>query len=88
MRTVKLPGTSPKGTAHFGLVFDASSKPNRVEYLDGDSAVQGVSDKLRTFDYPVKFPDASSIKIIRRATVSCDGGVCSALLLPLEAIKP
>jgi len=33
-------------------------------------------------------PDASSIKIIRRATVSCDGGACSALLLPLEAIKP
>jgi tetratricopeptide (TPR) repeat protein len=88
MRTVKLPGTSPKGTAHFGLVFDASSKPNRVEYLDGDSAVQGVSDKLRSFDYPVKFPDASSIKIIRRATVSCDGGACSALLLPLEGIKP
>ena len=89
MRTVKLPGTpSSKGTAHFILVFDASSKPNRVEYVDGDSALQAVSDKLRTFDYPVKFPDASSIKIIRRATVSCDGGTCSALLLPLEALQP
>ena len=89
MRTVKLPGTtSSKGTAHFVLVFDASSKPNRVEYVDGDSALQGVSDKLRTFDYPVKFPDASSIKIIRRAIVSCDGGTCSAVLLPLEALQP
>jgi tetratricopeptide (TPR) repeat protein len=87
-RTVKIPGAGMSGSARFALVFDASSKPSRVQYLDGDAGLQPVGDKLRAQDYPVKFPDASSIKIIRRATVSCDGTGCDAVLLPLDNLQP
>jgi hypothetical protein len=88
-RTVKLSGMpAVKGSARFALVFEASNQPSRAEYLDGDAAVQGVGDKLRSQSFPVKFPDVSSVKIIRRATVSCDGTGCSAVLLPVESLQP
>ena len=88
-RTVKLPGmTAGAGSARFALVFEASNKPTRAEYLDGDAALQGASDKLRSQTFPVKFPDVSSVKIIRRAKVSCDGTGCSAVLSPVESLQP
>ena len=87
LRTIKL-SVGASGTAQFALVFDASSKPNRAQFLDGDPSLQTLADKLKASDYPVKFPDASSIKIIRRAKVTCAASGCSALLLPLEALQP
>ena len=87
LRTVKLPNGAT-GTAQFALVFDASSKPNRAQFLDGDPSLQSIGDRLKTLEYPIKFPDASSIKIIRRAKVTCAADTCSALLLPLEALQP
>ena len=83
-RAVKLPGMSAgTGSARFALVFEASNQPSRAEYLDDDAALQGVGDKLRSQTFPVKFPDVSSVKIIRRAKVSCDG----AVLLPVESLQ-
>jgi len=88
-RTVKLSGMpSVKGSARFALVFEASNQPSRAEYLDGDAALQGVGDKLRSQTFPVRFPDVSSVKIIRRAKVTCDGTGCSAVLLPVESLQP
>jgi len=88
-RTVELPGMpAVKGSARFALVFEQSNQPGRAEYLDGDAALQGVGDKLRSQTFPVKFPDVSSVKIIRRAKVSCDGAGCSAELLPVESLQP
>jgi tetratricopeptide (TPR) repeat protein len=88
-RTVKLSGLpTVKGSARFALVFEQSNQPTRAEYLDGDAALQGVGDKLRSQSFPVKFPDASSVKIIRRAKVSCDGAGCSAVLLLVESLQP
>ena len=47
-----------------------------------------MGDKLRSQTFPVKFPDVSSVKIIRRAKVTCDGAGCSAVLLPVESLQP
>src|SRR5450631_1323612 len=71
MRTVKLPSGTPGSTAKVGLVFYNSTKPERAEYLSGDASLRDASDKLREQDFQVKFPDVSSIKIVRQGTLSC-----------------
>ncbi len=88
MRIVKLPAFATAGSARFALVFDGSSKPERAEFLDGDPSLRSAGDKLREKDYPVKFPDVSSVKIVRRATLSCTSSECSIVLQPLDSLQP
>lgn len=84
-RTVKLAGFTGKGrSARFNLVFDGSPRPERAEFVDGDEALRPAGEKLRETDFPVRFPDASSIKIIRRGQLTCVGSQCSIELLPIE----
>jgi Tfp pilus assembly protein PilF len=88
MHTVKLPPLGGiTGSAQFALVFDSSSKPARAEYLDGDQALQAASDKLREKEFQVRIPDVSSVKILRRGSLSCDATSCTMLLQPLEIMQ-
>ena len=88
MRTVKLSGlTGGSGSARFALVFDSSDKPGRADWLEGETAFRSNGDKLRQTEYPVKFPDESSVKIIRKANLSCAGAACTVVLLPLEGLQ-
>jgi hypothetical protein len=87
-RTVKLPGIgNGKASAQFLLVFDGSNKPDRADWLDGDASLRSASDELRKKEYPVKFPDVSSVKIVRKGSLSCDGSACAIVLLPLEGLQ-
>lgn len=89
LRTVQLSTLTPgTATAHFALIFDGSSHPERAEFMDGDAALNGAGQQLQQKDYPVKFPDVSSVKIVRRATVSCTSSKCAVVLLPSEAMNP
>jgi tetratricopeptide (TPR) repeat protein len=89
MLTVKLPAlTAANGSAQFGFVFDSSSKPERVEYLQGDVALRGAGSSLREKEFPVKFPDVSSVKIVRRGTLACGNSQCTVVLLPPEPMNP
>jgi transglutaminase-like putative cysteine protease len=84
-RTVKLAGLSAKsGSARFNLVFDSSPRPERAEFVDGDESLRSAGEQLREKDFPVKFPDVSSVKIVRRGVVSCGASGCSVELLPIE----
>jgi hypothetical protein len=88
-RTVKLPSLgSGTVSAQFALVFDGSNKPERAEWLDGDAGLRSAGDRLRDQEYWVKFPDVSSVKIVRKATLSCDGSTCAVVLTPLEGLHP
>jgi len=87
MRTVKLPAALGKGSAQFALIFDSSSMPSRAEYLSGDVSMKAASDKLREKEFPVRFPDVSSLKIVRRATLSCDPAGCVVVLEPIESLS-
>jgi len=89
MRTIKLPAlTTGTASARFALVFDSSNKPDRVEYLEGDAALNGVSSKLQEKEYPVKFPDVSSVKIVRKAELTCTNSACALVLAPLDGLSP
>ena len=86
-RTVKL-GTIVIGSkpvsARFNLVFDNSPRPERAEFVEGDESLRSASEQLRGKDFPVRFPDVSSVKIVRRGLLSCGGTGCSFELLPIE----
>ena len=84
-RTVKLGAIAPKASARFNLVFDSSPRPERAEFVDGDESLRSASAQLREKDFPVKFPDASSVKIVRRAQLTCNVSGCAIELLPIEA---
>ena len=84
-RTVKLGTITGKTvSAHFNLVFDSSPRPERAEYVDGDESLRAAAGELREKDFPVRFPDVSSVKIIRRGLLSCGGSGCSIELLPID----
>jgi transglutaminase-like putative cysteine protease/Flp pilus assembly protein TadD len=84
-RTLNLAGVAAKsGSARFNLVFDSSPRPERAEFVDGDEALRSASEQLRNTDFPVKFPDVSSIKIVRHGLVTCSASGCSAELLPID----
>ena len=70
--------------ARFNLVFDSSPRPERAEFVDGDEMLRPAAEQLREKDFPVKFPDVSSVKIVRRAVVSCGAAGCGVELLPIE----
>jgi len=89
-RTVKLgaiPGAGKNKTAsaRFNLVFDGSPRPERAEFVEGDESLRSAGEQLREKDYLVRFPDASSIKIVRRGQLSCGSSGCAVELLPIEA---
>jgi tetratricopeptide (TPR) repeat protein len=87
MRTIKLAGLLPSGTAQFALIFEASSKPQRVEWLEGAPEMRKIADLLREKEYPVRFPEISSVKIVRKASVTCESSGCTLVLQPLEGLQ-
>jgi len=76
--------TSNSVSARFNLVFDSSPRPERAEFVDGDESLRSAAEQLREKDFPVRFPDVSSVKIVRRGLLSCGGAACSIELLPIE----
>lgn len=87
-RTVKLGGAPVAGaSAQFALMFEASSKPQRVEWLEGAPEMRKLTDLIRDKEYPVRFPEISSVKIVRKATVTCENSGCTLVLLPLEGLQ-
>jgi hypothetical protein len=86
MRSAKLrPLDQKKGQAEFVLVFDGSSRPQRVEYSAGDAEMQSVEAALTDSDYPIVFPENSSAKIVRRGVLMCGPQGCAMTLKPLES---
>jgi transglutaminase-like putative cysteine protease/Flp pilus assembly protein TadD len=84
-RTVKLGSvTSKPVAARFNLVFDSSPRPERAEFVDGDDGLRAAIEQLREKDFPVRFPDVSSVKIVRRATMTCGASGCSIELIPID----
>ncbi len=84
-RTVNLGAiTSKPVSARFNLVFDSSPRPERAEFVDGDESLRSAGEQLREKDFPVRFPDVSSVKIVRRGVVSCGAVGCSIELMPIE----
>jgi tetratricopeptide (TPR) repeat protein len=88
-QTVKLARmTGKSGSAEFNLVFDGSGKPERAQFESGDAGLRSALDALVNASYPVMFPDVSSVKVIRRASVSCGTSGCTTALKSIDAVQP
>jgi tetratricopeptide (TPR) repeat protein/transglutaminase-like putative cysteine protease len=84
-RTVKLSQITTKpATARFNLVFDSSPRPERADFAEGDESLRQAAAQLREKDFPIRFPDVSSIKIIRQAKLTCTPSACTIELLPID----
>jgi transglutaminase-like putative cysteine protease/tetratricopeptide (TPR) repeat protein len=86
-RTVKLGSiamSSKPASARFNLVFDSSPRPERAEFVDGDETLHSLAEQLREKDFPVRFPDVSSVKIVRRGVATCGASGCSIELLAID----
>ncbi len=80
-------GSQP-AAARFALLFDNSSAPDRAQFLDGDASLREAGEKLQKLEFPVRFPDVSSIKVVRLGTLSCGASECLFSLLPLQSAQP
>jgi transglutaminase-like putative cysteine protease/Tfp pilus assembly protein PilF len=88
LRAVALPRlTSQLASARFALLFDNSNTPERVQFMDGDQSLRSVAETLQQTEFAVKFPDVSSVKIIRIGTASCVASGCSFELQPLNSMQ-
>jgi hypothetical protein len=88
LRFVALPAlTNGVASARFEMLFDNSTSPQRVRYEGGDDSLRNVAEKLEQVEYPVKFPDISSIKIILSGTISCKNSGCRFELDPLKSME-
>jgi tetratricopeptide (TPR) repeat protein len=85
MRSVKPRALAQKsGQAEFIFTFDGSSRPQRVEYRQGSEELRAAEALLTDGDYPVSFPENSSVKIVRRGFLSCAASGCVLALQPVE----
>ena len=79
-RSVQLPANA-NGSAYASFTFQVKD--------DGGTS-NGAGKQLQQKEFPIKFPDVSSVKIIRRGTLSCQSSGCVMELLPAEgmALEP
>ncbi|MGA8011081.1 MAG: DUF3857 domain-containing protein [Candidatus Acidiferrales bacterium] len=57
-----------------------------VRFISGSEKLRPLADRLRWLDYGEMFPDASAVKLVRRATLSCPAknGDCVLILTRAE----
>jgi tetratricopeptide (TPR) repeat protein len=63
---------------------EKSARADVVRFVSGSETLRPMADNLRTIDYGEMFPNATAIKIVRRATIECTAksGGCVLILIP------
>ena len=69
MRTRKL-SASGKGTGDF-FALVSPTKNDQVKFVNGDAEIKAMADLVKSTDLDIKFPDPSSVRALRRGTVTC-----------------
>ena len=69
MRTRKL-DASGKGTGDF-FVLASPAKNDQVKFVNGDAEIKALAEVVKSTDLAVKFPGPSSVRALRRGTVTC-----------------
>jgi len=76
-------------SADFFIVLSPGEKTAHVDslrFISGSEKLRSLVDRLRSLDYGEMFPDASAVKLVRRATLSCPAknGDCVLILTRAE----
>jgi tetratricopeptide (TPR) repeat protein/transglutaminase-like putative cysteine protease len=77
--------------ADFLILLSPGGRQPRVEdvrFLTGSERLRALAPRLRSLDFGPMFPDASPLKIIRRATLACPGSAaaCRLTLIPAGSV--
>jgi tetratricopeptide (TPR) repeat protein len=67
----------------------AAATVEGVKFAGGDEKLRVFTEALRTAEYPLKFPDDTPVKILRRGVLSCSTatGTCSFVLMLPEDVR-
>jgi tetratricopeptide (TPR) repeat protein/transglutaminase-like putative cysteine protease len=63
-------GGSGKGTGDF-FVLASPTKNEQVKFVSGDADIKALADVVKSANLGVAFPDPSSVRALRRGTVTC-----------------
>ena len=69
MRAHKLDG-SGKGTGDF-FVLASPTKNEQVKFVSGDADIKSLAEIVKAADLGIVFPGSSSVRALRRGTVTC-----------------
>src|SRR5207248_11364451 len=86
-RTAHLGKLASAGSAEYLISFSGPAKIDEVKFVSGADGLKNAGPKLQAAAFHESFPDASSTKLFRRATVSCTATGCDALLMTADAVS-
>ncbi len=69
VRTRKL-NASGKGTGDF-FVLATPAKVEQVKFVSGDTEIRAMAEVVKAADLEIKFPEPTSVRALRRGTVTC-----------------
>ena len=69
MRTRKI-NASGKGTGDF-FALASPARNDQVKFVTGDAEIKALADQVKSTNLDIKFPDPSSVRALRRGTVTC-----------------
>lgn len=88
MESAKVRGLAQKeGQAEFVLEFDGSNRPQWVAFREGAPQLQKAEAVLTDLEYPVAFPENTSVKMVRRGVLSCIPAGCTIHLKPPDTVQ-
>jgi predicted Zn-dependent protease len=75
LRAVKLAkvASDAKSASSLHLVFDGTAKPERIDYAPD---LKGAEHAILNANYPVTFPEISSVKVVRQGALACQSSGC------------
>jgi len=69
LRTQKL-SASGKGTGDF-FVLASPSRNDQLKFVSGDADIKALAEAVKSSNLDIKFPNPSSVRALRRGTVTC-----------------
>jgi len=69
---------------HVVIAMTAGEKRAQIAYVSGAEELQKANDLLATLKYPQDFPDATPVRVVRKAVFSCSiyAKDCTLVLAP------
>jgi hypothetical protein len=84
----KIPGVT--GRADAFIRIGAAQTIEDVRFISGDATMRPEVEMLRTVKAPSRLPSATSVRLIRRGTLTCEptATACSLVLSPASRVTP
>lgn len=90
-RTISVPNSyDADGVAEFWILLSPGPKVLGTKFITGDEALRPFTKELEAAAYPDTFPEATEVRLLRRARLACVRGAntpCRLLLASAETVR-